>query len=210
MTFNAAEVTVTWAHGKPGGIAAGVFSSVTHWSRVFEYPWALAQGRFSPKQWVLDAAGGDGAFQHAVAGLGCQVVNVDLDVPAQPRSAAGILSACGDLTNLIQFQDGVFDRVACLSVLEHGPQPEKILAELWRVLKPGGRLVLTFDVAHYARHNHTIDIEKATELFSLFKILRPTMPSNVLTMDFPELQDGFGGEDHVRLNVLCLAVTKRG
>ncbi|MFA6400831.1 MAG: methyltransferase domain-containing protein [Salinivirgaceae bacterium] len=48
----------------------------------------------------------------------------------------------------IKFEDNSFDRVFCLSVLEHIEKPEiwkKGLTEMARILKPGGRLIITFD-----------------------------------------------------------------
>ncbi len=41
------------------------------------------------------------------------------------------------------FADAAFDGVICLEVLEHVRQPFKAAAELGRVLRPGGRLLLT-------------------------------------------------------------------
>jgi len=42
----------------------------------------------------------------------------------------------------LPFADGVFDRVAVVDMLEHVPDEEAFAAELYRVTKPGGRLVV--------------------------------------------------------------------
>jgi len=47
-----------------------------------------------------------------------------------------------DLCSL-PFSDNQFDAVLSLEMLEHSPSPRRILAEFHRVLKPGGKLVLT-------------------------------------------------------------------
>jgi SAM-dependent methyltransferase len=49
----------------------------------------------------------------------------------------------------LSFPDETFDNALCVSVLEHiGPGDDAgALAEIWRVLKPGGVLHLTMDVA---------------------------------------------------------------
>jgi len=39
--------------------------------------------------------------------------------------------------------DGVFDVVLCTEVLEHLPEPQRAVDEMFRVLKPGGTLILT-------------------------------------------------------------------
>lgn len=41
------------------------------------------------------------------------------------------------------FASGIFDVVLCTEVLEHLPEPQKAIDEMFRVLKPGGTLLLT-------------------------------------------------------------------
>jgi len=57
-----------------------------------------------------------------------------------------------DATRL-SFEDASFDRCACISVVEHipGEGDAAAMAEIWRVLKPGGVLHLTTNVAREAR-----------------------------------------------------------
>jgi 2-polyprenyl-3-methyl-5-hydroxy-6-metoxy-1,4-benzoquinol methylase len=181
---------------------------VSHWSRVFEYPWAAESVGGHHGHWVLDAAGGDGALQHYLASLGLQIVNVDLDVSKQPKQVPGVLCVAGDLRKMPQFRDGAFDQVVCVSVLEHIERPQEILTELWRVLKRGGRLTVTLDVADYARHNHTIDIAVAADIIRRFGANLPSQPDDTLSYTFPELQDGRPGRKEVNLNVLCFAADK--
>ena len=50
--------------------------------------------------------------------------------------------ANGDATRL-PFPDGVFDRVIAAEVLEHIPDDEAAIAELARVLRPGGTMAVT-------------------------------------------------------------------
>jgi len=48
----------------------------------------------------------------------------------------------GDATHL-GFPNDEFDKVLCSEVIEHIPDAEKALSEIWRVLKPGGLVVLS-------------------------------------------------------------------
>ncbi|WP_210324170.1 class I SAM-dependent methyltransferase [Azorhizobium oxalatiphilum] len=52
----------------------------------------------------------------------------------------------------LPMDDGSFDTLMCVEVLEHVPDPEALLADMHRVLKPGGRLLLT--VPWSARVHH--------------------------------------------------------
>ncbi|MFX0541511.1 class I SAM-dependent methyltransferase [Roseovarius sp. S4756] len=43
----------------------------------------------------------------------------------------------------LDFPDGSFDTVAAMHVLSVVPEPERVMSEIARVLKPGGRVVIT-------------------------------------------------------------------
>lgn len=51
------------------------------------------------------------------------------------------------------FEDNSFDRCICIEVLEHTIDPDLLLSEIYRVLKPGGSVMLT--VPWSARRHHT-------------------------------------------------------
>ncbi len=84
---------------------------------------------------VLDAGAGLGAWTPLLITAAAEVISVDL-------AAAGRPDAVADLKHL-PFPDGSFDAAFCSQVLEHERRPGQILAELGRVLVPGGALVLT-------------------------------------------------------------------
>jgi SAM-dependent methyltransferase len=63
------------------------------------------------------------------------VVAVDLASAARPDVA-------GDLKQL-PFDEASFDAVFCAQVLEHEREPAAVVAELYRVLRPAGTLLLT-------------------------------------------------------------------
>jgi ubiquinone/menaquinone biosynthesis C-methylase UbiE len=78
------------------------------------------------------------------------------------REIAGWRRVDPDLTLEIQdatklgYADDTFDSVVCISVLEHigAGQDARALSEMWRVLKPGGTLHLTTDVAQTPKDVH--------------------------------------------------------
>lgn len=84
--------------------------------------------------WLLDLGCGEqphrDLFSHVEHYIG-------LDLPA-----SGPADVYGDGMAL-PFQDAVFNMVLCSQVLEHVPEPSGLMAEVARVLKPGGTLLLT-------------------------------------------------------------------
>ena len=58
------------------------------------------------------------------------------------HAAGPDVDVVGDAHHL-PFQDGEFERILCTEVLEHLLDPAKAIAEMRRVLQPGGMLILT-------------------------------------------------------------------
>ena len=69
-------------------------------------------------------------------------------------------SVFGDAQQL-PFPDDVFDHVLLLDVLEHIPDPERCLAEIFRVLKPGGTLTIQVPFM-YPIHDAPLDFHRWT------------------------------------------------
>lgn len=197
---------ICWARQRcdiyQASLARQLFTSgVRHWSRCYEYPWVALNGDFHEGQRCLDAGGGPGSMQTLLAEKGVHVVNVDID-PKWELARKNIEIVKGDLRKL-DYPDGTFPRVVCLSVLEHIEKPQEVVKELWRVLVPGGRLLVTLDVADYARWNHTVDQRTAAGLVSLFGMTVPEFPADALRQSFPETEPREGDRASVLLHVLC-------
>jgi SAM-dependent methyltransferase len=60
------------------------------------------------------------------------------------RNHQGVRFEPGDITRT-QYRDGWFDAVTCMSVIEHGVPVDGFLAEVARILRPGGLLVVSTD-----------------------------------------------------------------
>jgi SAM-dependent methyltransferase len=94
---------------------------------------------------ILDAGCGTGAMLDLFRGWpDAQVTGVDLAPEALSfsRGRGHRRLAGADLT-LLPFRSGAFDVVTALDVIEHVPSDEGAVAEISRVLRPGGILVAT-------------------------------------------------------------------
>ena len=96
---------------------------------------------------ILDLAAGTASSSASLAGSGAQVVAADFSpgMLAEGRRRHGHLHNItfveADATAL-PFEDDQFDAVTMSYGLRNVQQPKKALAELYRVTRPGGRLVI--------------------------------------------------------------------
>jgi demethylmenaquinone methyltransferase/2-methoxy-6-polyprenyl-1,4-benzoquinol methylase len=92
---------------------------------------------------LLDAAGGTGRVGQALRSFVVQVVIADISpgMLAQARAKPGLQVVCSQSERL-PFQDGWFDRIIMVDALHHVHSQGETAADLFRVLKPGGRLVV--------------------------------------------------------------------
>lgn len=94
---------------------------------------------------VLDAGCGTGALTYALASRVAAVVGVDPDerflAAAREHAPANCTFVVGDATAL-PFGYGEFDVAGCLRVLHHVRRPELVVAELARVTRRSGRLLV--------------------------------------------------------------------
>lgn len=97
---------------------------------------------------VLEIGCGLGAFAELLAERGASLVAADFS-PAAVEQAAERLRGYDDATAIVAdiealpFPDESFDLVVSLETLEHVPHPPRGLAELVRVTRLGGRLIVT-------------------------------------------------------------------
>ena len=98
-------------------------------------------------QRVLDVAGGDGYWAGLARKRGAHAVSIDLArqkmiFGQRLRHAPALLEA--DALRL-PFRDACFDRVMSICAIEHFDDGPRSLAEMARVLTPGGELVMSAD-----------------------------------------------------------------
>ncbi|HUF01797.1 MAG TPA: class I SAM-dependent methyltransferase [Gaiellaceae bacterium] len=99
---------------------------------------------------VLEVGPGPGELSERIAlELGANVVAIDVSPRmVELTRARGIHASVGDVQAL-PFADGEFDLVAAAWVLFHAADLDRALAEIERVLRPGGRLVAATNSEHH-------------------------------------------------------------
>jgi SAM-dependent methyltransferase/UDP-N-acetylglucosamine transferase subunit ALG13 len=125
--------------------AAGPFDR--HALARYRWAWAQLAGRTGRH---LDLGVGDGTFTaalHRDTKLDVVAVDAHPDYLRRMRTAEPNLALVRVATAL-PFATGAFDSVSALDVLEHVADENGTLAELHRVLRPGGLLVLTVPARH--------------------------------------------------------------
>jgi demethylmenaquinone methyltransferase/2-methoxy-6-polyprenyl-1,4-benzoquinol methylase len=92
---------------------------------------------------LLDVGGGTGRIAQGLAGVAGAIVVADesLAMLARGRSkgALGLVTARAEH---LPFTSGAFARVVMVDAFHHLGDQEASLAEMWRVVEPGGRLVI--------------------------------------------------------------------
>jgi SAM-dependent methyltransferase len=135
-----------------------------------------AVAEMKPRQ-VLEVGGGEGELVERIRDeLGAEVIGIDQsERMVEIQQSKGIDARVGNVQEL-PFADGEFDAVIAAWMLYQVPDLQRGLAELARVLRPGGRLVAVtnaadhlrelWDLAHRASSvgNFSFNCENAEEL----------------------------------------------
>ena len=123
---------------------------------------------------VLEIGCGAGAASSLFAKAGARMTAIDLTEQGVglTRRAAEVLGLKIDVRQMdaetLEFADGAFDFVYTWGVIHHSHQTEKIVAEIARVLKPGGRVLCMV----YNRDSLRYWLKGAIWLFARGKILQ--------------------------------------
>jgi ubiquinone/menaquinone biosynthesis C-methylase UbiE len=108
---------------------------------------------------AIDVCCGPGTFTRPLARRVKRAVGVDL-TPAMLEKArseaaregiANIQFVCADVTAL-PFADGAADIVSCGYAVHHMQEPSRAVAEMVRLLRPGGRLLLNDNIVDQGRN----------------------------------------------------------
>jgi SAM-dependent methyltransferase len=118
------------------------------------------------KQKVLDIPAGNGLLSRKIREQGHEVVSGDINQEDENYVYV-------DMSKPLPFDDDAFDTVICLEGLEHLLNPAKLIEEFCRIVKPGGRII--------------ISLPNVQNLYSRFKFIctgtffqfNPSLPTEV-------------------------------
>ena len=134
------------------------FSAGDHYDSAYYGDWERSQKKTRLRLWnqrlkdmmkyvsigkLLDVGAGTGLFLSTAKEYGFEVSGTEIssDACKISRDSYGIELFKGELAEA-NFPGNTFDIVTIWHVLEHLPDPGKIMKEIYRVLKPGGMLVI--------------------------------------------------------------------
>jgi SAM-dependent methyltransferase len=182
-----------------GGAAEAYVASATH-AGGDDLTQLVAWAEGGPDRIALDVATGGGHTALALAPLFGRVVASDL-TPAMLEAAAkharerGVDNVAFQLAEAesLPFPGGTFDLVACRIAPHHFPDVGRFVAEVSRVLRPGGVFLLEDSVAP----------ESAEAAAFLNRVERLRDPTHVRTLSEPEWREQVGRAgltlEHVRV-----------
>jgi ArsR family transcriptional regulator len=121
--------------------------------------------RLLPPMVIADLGAGEGTFSQLLARRAKKVIAVDNSEKmveygadlARKHGVRNLQYRKGDIEEL-PIRDAAVDLAFFSQALHHAPHPGRAVAEAWRILKPGGRIV----VLDLLRHNY----EEARELYA--------------------------------------------
>lgn len=92
---------------------------------------------------VLDAGAGRMAWRTVLQARATHYMSTDYTVEHSE------LTFCADLQGAVPLRDETVDTIFCCSVMEHTPEPWRVLPELCRILRPGGHVILSVPFVYY-------------------------------------------------------------
>lgn len=144
-------------------------SSLRKWARGLArtplHPQWLLGGRRAPpgikaaSGIVLDVGAGD---RWIARQLPAGVDYVSLDYPSTGRDLYGAHPDVFADAGQLPFADACFDAAVCLEVLEHVPDPARVVAEIARVIRSGGTVWLSMPFL-YPLHDAPYDFQRYTQ-----------------------------------------------
>jgi SAM-dependent methyltransferase len=112
--------------------------------------WLASHGERPVGRTLLDVGGGPGYFASAFTNAGVRYIGVEPDPSEMHAAGPGVAEATDTFVRAsgmaLPFADDSVDICVSSNVAEHVPRPWQLGAEMLRVTKPGGLVVLSYTV----------------------------------------------------------------
>jgi SAM-dependent methyltransferase len=167
----------------------------------------LTQPAFTPGTQILDVATGPGYVAAGADARGAHAIGIDFAadmVAAARRRYPRIEFREGDAENLA-FDPESFDAVVCAFGILHIADPDKAIAEAYRVLRPDGRFAFTV-WAGPDRHDFFAIVLKALEAHGNTQVSLPPAPPIFRFSDPGECRKALTQAGFVDVSVVELAL----
>jgi ubiquinone/menaquinone biosynthesis C-methylase UbiE len=142
-----------------------------------EFSYALHEYKLHTSHRVLDVGCGNGYVLSRYAKGGAEVYGVDLtqagiDLCRRRFELSGIRGSftVGSAEDL-PYPSDTFDVVCSMGVLHHTPDTPKAVDEIFRVLKPGGRLIVMFYHRNSAKYRVNLFLRKLLQFRSIQQLV---------------------------------------
>ena len=125
---------------------------------------------------VLDAGSASGANTLVLISLDFNVTSIEMsEYGCELQRNKGIAVVCGDLCS-IPCDDNSFDAIVCMDVLEHIQDDDLAVSELSRVLRPGGKFLITVpeDMKLWSQHDVSVNHFRRYSRKDICKLLEDT------------------------------------
>jgi SAM-dependent methyltransferase len=161
---------------------------------------ATAAGARGP---VLEVAAAEALHSCRLSGRGLGVVALDPSWPMLERARANMaetgtrFALVRGIAETLPFPDATFDRVLCDSAVDHLADPARGIGEMARVLRPDGRLVVSF--VNYG----SLTVRTSRALYAVSRALRLPWSRGHLFWDTPVPQEHTFECTYGRIAWLC-------
>ncbi len=145
----------------------------TYLEHVFRYAFACKNVR---NRKVLDIASGEGYGTYALSKVASGVIGIDVsaEAVAHAKSKYGLDFRVGNAER-IPLESGSFDAVVSFETVEHVPNPRLFIEEIYRVLRPGGMVVISTPNKEVYHHGVTPNPYHCSEMtrVEFLKVMQP-------------------------------------
>ena len=123
---------------------------------------------------VLDLGCGTAPYKEEILKIADEYIGVDWESSLHDRSNVDVFA---DLCKTLPFDDNYTDTIVSFQVLEHLPEPALFLTECYRILKPGGRFLITVPFMWHV-HEEPLDYFRYTR-YGLEYLLKQSGFANI-------------------------------